>query len=173
MKIARLALPSDRVGVSFADYLTGHPIMTKKTMVLRNEGFSLIELVITVAIVAILAAIAYPSYDESVRRSRRADAQSQVMMAAQFMERYYTTNTTYVGATLPTSLTTSPENRTATTKQYDIQLSNLAANTYTVTAVRSSGRPMATDKCGDFGVLHTGAKTLANNTASTDECWRR
>lgn len=137
------------------------------------SGFTLIELMVTVAVVAILASIAYPSYDEYVRRARRSDAQGQVLMAAQFMERFYTTNATYVGAVLPTGVTTSPENASATTKQYDVRLTNVTANSYTVTAVRTPGRPMGTDKCGDFGVVQTGAKTLANNTAALDDCWRR
>ncbi len=137
------------------------------------RGFTLIELMITVAIVAILAAIAYPSYDESVRRGRRADTQAIVLMSAQFMERYFTTNATYVGAALPASLTTSPESASATGKFYDVGLSNLTATTYTVTATRSAGRPMASDKCGDFIVNQTGAKSLANYTAAVDECWRR
>lgn len=147
--------------------------MSNRTHSFASAGFTLIELMVTVAIVAILASIAYPSYEEYVRRSKRSDAQGQVLMAAQFMERFYTTNATYIGAALPTGVTTSPENATATTKQYDLQLTNVTANTYTVTAVRTGGRPMATDKCGDFGVSQTGAKMLANNTAAVDECWRR
>ncbi len=137
------------------------------------RGFTLIELMIVVAVLGILAAVAYPSYDESIRRGRRSDAQSGVLMSAQFMERYFTTNATYVGANLPSSLQTSPESASATGKFYDIQLSNVAANTYTVTAVRSPSRPQSTDKCGDFSVNQTGAKSLANNTATVDQCWRR
>jgi type IV pilus assembly protein PilE len=56
---------------------------------------TLIELMIVVAIVGILAAIAYPSYQEQVRTSRRADAQAALMQLAQFMERYYTENDCY------------------------------------------------------------------------------
>jgi type IV pilus assembly protein PilE len=138
-----------------------------------SRGFTLIEIMIVVTVLALLAAIAYPSYDEAVRRGRRSDAQSGVLMSAQFMERYFTTNATYVGATLPTSLQTSPEAASATRKFYDIQLSNIAANTYTLTAVRSASRPQSTDKCGDFSVDQTGSKSLVNNTATVDQCWRR
>jgi type IV pilus assembly protein PilE len=148
-----------------------------KTIVKNNtansSGFTLIELMITVAIVAILSAIAYPSYEEYVRRGRRSELQVQVLQSAQFMERYFTTNGTYVAAALPTGLTTSPENATATARYYDIGITNVTANSFTVTGTRTSGRGMDSDKCGDFIITQTAAKTLANNTAAITECWRR
>ena len=61
----------------------------------RGAGFTLTELMITVAIVGILASIAYPSYQDSVRKSRRGDAKAALMENAGFMERYYSTNFRY------------------------------------------------------------------------------
>lgn len=66
-----------------------------------SSGFTLVELMVVVLLVAILAAIAYPSYREQIRKARRADAQAVLMQAAQFMERYYTENGTYKDAVLP------------------------------------------------------------------------
>ena len=57
---------------------------------LNTKGFTLIELMIAVAIVGILAGIAYPSYQDSVRKSRRADAQGALLGFANAMERYFT-----------------------------------------------------------------------------------
>lgn len=83
-----------------------------------GRGFTLVELMIVVAIIAILAAIAYPGYRGFVMRGNRSDAQSVLMRIAQNMERYYTINNTYAGATLSSSppsatdvwgTTTSPE----------------------------------------------------------------
>lgn len=61
----------------------------------RNNGFSLIELMVTVAILAILAAIAYPSYRDQILKSRRGDAQTALLEIAQRQERFYAQNATY------------------------------------------------------------------------------
>ena len=68
---------------------------------LRN-GFTLIELMIVVAVIALIVAIAYPSYLEHVTRSKRAQAQAALMKAVQLQERFYTVNGTYAtNAQLP------------------------------------------------------------------------
>lgn len=63
-----------------------------------NQGFTLIEVMIVVAIVGILAAVAYPSYQEHVKSARRAEAQSALMGLASAMERHFTVNNSYKGA---------------------------------------------------------------------------
>lgn len=68
----------------------------------NESGFTLIELMIVVAIIAILAAIAVPNYMSHIAKSRRADAQGALLSFANAMERYYTTNGTYQGATAAT-----------------------------------------------------------------------
>ena len=67
-------------------------------MVAKNKsmGFTLIELMITVAIIGVLGAIAYPSYQDSVRKSRRAEGRSAIMEVLQQQERYMTQNNTYL-----------------------------------------------------------------------------
>jgi type IV pilus assembly protein PilE len=67
-------------------------------MNIRQHGFTLIELMITVAIIGILAAIAIPSYQDSVRKSRRADAQGALLSLANAMERHFTETNSYKGA---------------------------------------------------------------------------
>src|SRR5690606_13276644 len=66
-----------------------------------SRGFTLIELVITMAVLAILVSIAYASYQSFIVKSRRAAAQGCLTEAAQMMERHYTTSLTYVGAPSP------------------------------------------------------------------------
>ena len=69
-------------------------------MLKRQRGFTLIELMITVAVIAILAAIAFPSYQDSLRKSRRTDAKNALTQAMANMERYYTENNTYATAAI-------------------------------------------------------------------------
>ena len=69
--------------------------MMKKVSIVSNKGFTLIEVMIVVALIGILAAIAYPSFIDSVRKSRRGDAQQGLMEAAQKLETFYARRATY------------------------------------------------------------------------------
>ena len=110
----------------------------------KLTGFSLIELMIVVAIVAILGSIAYPSYLNQVTQARRTDAQAVLMEAAQFMERFYTENNRYdqdtggVAVALPAPLQESP--RDSGTKSYDIVVQVSTASTYTLRAMPKNGQ---------------------------------
>lgn len=130
------------------------------------KGFTLIEVMIVVAIIAILAAIAYPSYQDSVRKSRRADARAVLLEAAQFMERRYTENLTagYAGVALPTALQAAPKD--GNPKYYNVTLTNLAQNTFTLNAA-----PTVSDPCGTLTLTNAGVKGQATGK-TVDECWR-
>ena len=138
----------------------------------KNLGFTLIELMIVVAIIAIIAAIAYPSYQESVRKAKRADAQTTLMELSQFMERHYTSNGRYLKAddTAPDlPFNTAPKDGGA--KSYDLSFANTpTANGYVLQAVPTGS--MAADTCGTLTLSSTGAKSQANG-ATLAQCWRR
>ena len=143
----------------------------------RERGFTLIEMMVVVAIIGILAAIAYPSYAEYVRRSQRAEVQRALMEANQFMKRYYGAQDTFVGAALPAMLSRSPSSGTAA---YNIQLIENGAvvaavtqpTTYTLRATRTGA--MTGDRCGDLSMNQSGARSISNNATGTTlaDCFR-
>lgn len=126
------------------------------------KGFTFIELMIVIVIIGIISAIAYPSYLSQLQKSRRVDAQTALLELAQYMERYYTTNGTYVGAVLP--FTASPKDDS--TKYYNLSVSGLAANAYTLSGVPITTSSQATESCGTLTLSQTGAKT-----PTTAGCW--
>ena len=149
------------------------------------RGFTLIELMITVAIVGILAAVAYPSYLEQVAKGRRTEAKAILLQANQWMERFYAENYRYDQNTAGVAVTDaalfagrfSQSPPPPAGASYTISLTNLAAQTYRVRAARAGS--MAADACGDFVVTHTGAKGILNfgtrfasENAAVAECWK-
>jgi type IV pilus assembly protein PilE len=121
----------------------------------KQKAFTLIELMVTVAIVGILASIAYPTYQDSVMKSRRADAKGALLMYANTMERYFTVNNTYVGAP------TNP----GTTTYYTITAA-VMASAYTLSAAPKDVQ--SKDKCGTLTLTHLGVK---GSGLATADCW--
>lgn len=137
-------------------------------------GFTLIELMITVAIVAILARIGYASYMKSVISANRSDATIALTNWSQILERCYTQNFYYYNASPTTSSPdcTSPPSSGTTTlspnKYYSITASR-TTNTYTLTATPMAGTLQTRDSsCPTFTLDNTGARG-PTSTAST--CW--
>ncbi len=130
-------------------------------MMRKQQGFTLIELLIVIAIIGLLAAIAYPSYVEHVRSARRTAAMSCLMEQTHFMERFYSANMSYAGAALPAC-------EGVAAQFYNFNLGNQTASTYTLTATRRGDQ--AGDACGDFRVTHLGVRDNINGTRGN--CWR-
>lgn len=138
-----------------------------------SAGFTLIEVMIVVVIVGILAAVAYPSYQEHVRKAKRADAQAALMELSQFMERYYTSNGRYVnsdGDAPELPFDAAPKD--GGSKSYDLAFAENSptANSYELEAIPTGS--MANDKCGTLTLANTGAKGQ-DAGATLAECWRR
>jgi type IV pilus assembly protein PilE len=129
-----------------------------------EQGFTLVEVMITVAVIAILAAIAIPAYGEYIKRGARDEAKAALLEDALLMEQQFTLNNTYGTVTPPGFVLQSPKTGTA---KYTLSLdpAKLMATSYVLWAV-----PAKTDKCGTFTLDNTGLRGVTG-TASVVECW--
>lgn len=138
----------------------------------RRTGFTLIEVMVVVALVAILAAIALPSYHEAVRRSQRAEARAGLLKAAHWLERVATATGSYLKdeAGFPETLKTVPSSAYA----IGFEPADAKGSGYTLTATPRGAQ--VGDKCGGYTLDQTGLRGLASPGASDDlktECWNR
>lgn len=134
------------------------------------KGFTLIELMITVAIIAILAAVSYPSYKEYLRKGRRVDAKVALLDASQAMERRYTETLSFAGTGLIGTGTGTIIPSTSLNGDYTISFASQSATAYQLQAAPSSTRQTG-DNCGTFLLDNTGVKSLSSNTYSVADCW--
>ncbi len=145
------------------------------SMKASNKGFTLIELMITMVVIAVIAAIAIPSYGRYVQRSARAEAATGLREASVFMQRFYAMNSAYdqkldgTALALPASLQQTPSQGVA---RYVIDLANLTATGFTLRATPQGGQ--VGDGCGTLTLTNTGQRTAsdAGTGSATTRCWR-
>jgi len=139
---------------------------------LSPAGFTLIELMITVSIVGILAAIAIPAYTAYIRKANRTDAKQTLLQDAQSLQRCYSQNFTYT----PTAPATCPVVAGTTTSPggfYSIAVAFQSTTTYTITATPLKSPQTSDTYCTQF-VLNSAGQETAQNSGGTDSsayCW--
>lgn len=139
----------------------------------RQRGVTLIELMIAVVIVGILGMIAYPNYSNHLIKSRRAQATACLQEAAQYMERFYTTNLRYdqtanataAPVSLPTTACIQDMNG-----RYVISIASVSANAFSLKASPQGAQASADTQCGTLGLNQAGTKTISG-TGTVAGCW--
>lgn len=126
----------------------------------KNHGFTLIELMITVAVIGILAAIAYPSYLDQIRKARRAEAQAALMNISARQQQMLLDTRSYA-ATVGALNVTIP-NTVQNTYAITLSVGTAIVPTFTATATPSGAQ--ASDKCGALSINQVGSK-------SPPSCW--
>lgn len=148
-----------------------------------QQGLTLIELMVALAIVGLLSALVYPRYQNYVSHARRVDAQTQLLSAQQWMERLYNESFDYaqsaegndVASLLALQAFRTSPRAGEGLKAYDISVTVASPNpsqSFVLTAKRTALGPAAADACGDFTLDHHGVRGLVNNTKSLAECWK-
>ncbi len=138
----------------------------------KTTGFTLVELMVTVAIMAIIMAIAYPTYVSQVAKGRRAAAKAALVELAQYLERNYTESQRYdktsSGAAITLPYTQAP--RDGSTKFYDLSLQSVSQNTFVLQAVPKNGQQTSDARCGTLTLDQRGVKG-ATGTDGATACW--
>lgn len=135
----------------------------------RICGFTLIEVMIAVAIVGILASVAYSSYQDSVTRSRRAEGKAVIMDLANRMERYFIDNNSYTGATIAN---VRGGNAMSENGWYQLSISAVAATTYTIQAAPQNSQATKDATCGSLILNQANSRTISG-AGNAQDCWRR
>ncbi|KAF1698446.1 pilus assembly protein PilE [Pseudoxanthomonas jiangsuensis] len=131
----------------------------------RSKGFTLIELMIVIAVIAILTALAYPAYQDQVRKSRRAQAKADLVEYAQEAERWFTANNTYTGYVPPAQ---SPRQGTSFYTISPTPFGATEASAFTLTATATGDQ--VKDRCGNLTLTSTGLKGRSGSV-DLSECW--
>ena len=129
----------------------------------RHSGFTLIEVMVTIAIVAILAAIALPAYNNYLTRGKVVEATTNLLQMRTKMEQFWQDNRTYIGACVAGTVAPLPGSPPGTLKYFQVSCSNLGLSTYTVRA-DGQGNDLA-------GMSYTIDEANARKTLSVPAGW--
>jgi type IV pilus assembly protein PilE len=160
---ARLPAPSTQVPKDNRDML--HAFRLRRFRAPHERGFTLVELMIAVGVIGILTALALPSFFESIRKSRRAEAVSRVAQVQQAQERWRANNNIYA------TLAQLSIPATVTGGRYSVGVSNVSTTGYAVTATALEPDPL----CTSLKIESNGPQLIYTSTGSgaPDYCWNR
>ncbi|MFV9656862.1 type IV pilin protein [Pseudomonas sp. NY15366] len=136
-------------------------------MKLAQTGFTLIEVMLVVAVIGILVTIAYPSYTEYVHRANRSEGQALLADASARQERYFAQNNVYI--TSSSNIGKLGLGGTSETGKYTLSIASVDDDGgYTLTAEEKFGDT----KCGDLTLNALGKKDRTGSGKSIEDCWK-
>src|SRR5262245_7698829 len=121
-----------------------------------QRAFTLLELLVVLAIISILIVIGYPTYTQHVLKAQRSEAQIALLDLASAMERYYSLNNTYMGA----NLSNLEVNQYTSSNDYHLEINNLSDNSYLLKAIPINGQ-VKDEACGELSVDQTGNRGIS------------
>lgn len=137
----------------------------------KQTGFTLIELMITVAIIGILTSVGYPSYQNHIKKAKRVEAQGALVSFASAMEQWHVENNSYQAGTNGTDMSQIFANQVPTdggTPTYKLSLVS-DATSYTLTATPDGAQ--TSDECGTLTLNNIGVKGAMKDNAAVANCW--
>lgn len=135
----------------------------------RQQGFTLIEVMIVVLIIGILAAIAYPNYSEYVKRGNRSEGQAFLNDVSARQERYFSQNNAYITNDSDVAKLALKNGNKSETGKYELALSKVDNDGgYTLTAKEQFNDT----KCGNLTLNARGVRGRTGSGMSAEDCWR-
>ena len=133
----------------------------------KNRGMTLVELMVVVAIVAILASVALPAWNSQVQKARRADARNTLMLVKVEQEKYRADNGSYASSMSALGLSTY---NSTSRDYYNVSLVSRSANAFVASAAPNANGSQNSDSCGTFAINQSGPDGSGSYASITD-CW--
>ncbi len=152
--------------------MTSLPVSNVLAGLGKEAGFTLVEILIVIAILCVLVAIALPAYQNSIIRSGRAEAKGELMIVASDQERFFSSNNVYAVDATPL-VTTDDTTRTTENGLYQITVAagTTGAIATSFLATATPQRQQTGDTCTTLTISNTGVRGATGDTV--DECWGR
>ena len=136
----------------------------------KVQGFSLIELMVVVVMVAILAAIAIPAYQDNVLKGKRSDAKAALSEMASLQEQYFMDNKTYTSTMTDLGYKASGGKFYSEGGYYEISVTSASGTAYALQAV-ATGKQLDDSKCKTFKLDSLGQESSLDSSDIASDCW--
>ena len=135
----------------------------------RQRGLTLVELMVVVAVMAIIATVAYPMYTAQVQKTRRADAKIALESIAMAQERFYTVSGFYAGTLSSLQVSAAVQGGASDEGYYNVVVTNPGGTQFFAATASGTGRQAGDTDCASFTINQQGVKTATDGGGTN--CW--